>query len=123
MRETVRSLRAYFVFLGLVSIGQVALALSQARAIPVAIEAFDVLFGLAFLVAAARLPYLLQRHSWWLIGLVWVSIGFHMSVPSLAGLRPFSLVHLVLVVVLGLYVTRSVRRLAAEMTAPRRPAV
>jgi len=130
MRETVRSLRAYFVLSALLTL------LFDARALTVnyqglftvatAIAIIGIGFSLAFLYVGFSLPGLLTTSVGPVVTLLYVSTGwvvFVFVIGLLAGIAPFAVITLVLSLLILWYLLKNVRRLAAEAHVPSSAAV
>ena len=123
MRETVRSLRAYFIFSGLAGVffGVSALRINLlGTAIGTIVGLISIGFSLAFVYVGFTLPKLLRVSANRIVTLlyastVWTVIFFLLSLlgePSV-----FDLVALVLTLLILWYLLKNVRRLAAEAQA------
>lgn len=123
MRETVRSLRAYFIFSGLAGVffGVSALRMNLlGTAIGAIVGLISIGFSLAFVYVGFTLPKLLRVSANRIVTLlyastVWTVIFFLLSLlgePSV-----FDLVALVLTLLILWYLLKNVRRLAAEAQA------
>ncbi len=116
MRETVRSLRAYFIFSGLAGVFFAASALRvsllDAGVIGVILGLISIGFSLAFVYVGFTLPKLLRGSASRIVTLLYASAGwtvFFFLLSLLGGPSTFGLVTLV-------------RRLAAEaQAAPSEP--
>jgi hypothetical protein len=121
MKETVRSLRAYFILSGLATL------LSYSRALWVnfqgpiklasVIGVVGIAFSLAFLYVGFSLPALLTRSVGRIVTLLYVSTGwvvFVFFLGLLEGLAPVAVLTLVLTLLILWYLLKNVRRLAAE---------
>lgn len=126
MKETVRSLRAYFILSGLASLwfGLVGLAvdlrasISPAMILATTVGIVGVGLALAFLYVGICLPGLLRRASSAIIMLLYVNTGwagltFLLSLFN--GVQVGTVVVLALTLLILWYLLRNVRRLAAEM--------
>lgn len=124
MRETVRSLRAYFILSGLATL------VSYSRAVAVNYQGAFVLatvvgiigigFSLAFVYVGFALPGLLARSAGRIVTLLYVSGGWVLFVFVLGlveGLAPVAVFILVLSLLILWYLLKNVRRLAAEAQA------
>ena len=120
MRETVRSLRAYFILSGLatlLSYGRALWVNSQGAVIAIAIGIIGIGFSLAFLYVGFSLPALLRSSPGRITTLLYVSTGwvvFVFLVGLLEGLAPVALITLILSLLILWYLLKNVRRLAAE---------
>jgi len=121
MRETVRSLRAYFILSGLVSLVSSVSAFrvslmgpATIAAIPAAISA---VFSVTFLYVGFSLAGLLRTSVGQIITLLYASTGWSVLVfllSLLQGLDPVRLGVLILALLILWYLLVNVRRLAAE---------
>ena len=124
MRETVRSLRAYFILSGLATLISYGRALwvnfQGPLKLPTGIGIIGIGFSLAFLYVGFSLPRLLRSSAGRIVTLLYVSTGWVVFV-FLLGLReelaPIAVVTLVLSLLILWYLLRNVRRLAAEAQA------
>ena len=121
MRETVRSLRAYFILSGLATLFSYGRALwvnSQgAVSIATVIGVFGIGFSLAFLYVGFSLPGLLRSSAGRIAILLYVStvwVLFVFLLGLLEGLAPVALITLILSLLILWYLLKNVRRLAAE---------
>ena len=120
MRETVRSLRAYFILSGLATLFSYGRALwvnSQGAVIAIAIGIIGIGFSLAFLYVGFSLPALLRSSPGRITTLLYVSTGWVIFVflfGLLEGLAPVALITLILSLLILWYLLKNVRRLAAE---------
>ena len=125
MRETVRSLRAYFILSGLAELYVQAVALvstlrstiSMATVLVVLFAIVGIGFSIAFLYVGAVLPALLRSSVDRIATLLYVSAGWLVisSVPGFfVGNRPWAVVGLTIGLLIILYLLRNLRRLAAE---------
>jgi hypothetical protein len=125
MRETVRSLRAYFILSGLAELylqGVVLLsALRSTISVATVLTGFVAIvgigFAIAFLYAGALLPALLRNAVDRIVILLYVSAGWLVvsSIPGfLIGDRPWVVVGLAIGLLIVWYLLRNVRRLAGE---------
>ena len=125
MRETVRSLRAYFILSGLAELSMEALALvsavraaiSVATVLTILVAVVGIGFAIAFLYVGALLPALLRSAVDRIVTLLRVSAGWLIvsSVPGFfLGDRPWVLVGLAIGLLIVWYLLRNVRRLAVE---------
>ncbi len=130
MRETVRSLRAYFILSGLATLVSYARALwvnfQGPVAIPTIIGVIGVGFSAAFLYVGINLPRLLRSSASRVATLLYVSTGWVVFV-FLVGLReelaPIAVVTLLLSLLILWYLLKNIRRLAAEAQASSSGAV
>jgi len=125
MRETVRSLRAYFILSGLAELCMEALALvsavraaiSVATVLTIFVAVVGIGFAIVFLYVGALLPALLRSAVDRIVTLLRVSAGW-LIVSSLPGFfigdRPWVLVGLAMGLLIVWYLLRNVRRLAVE---------
>ena len=124
MRETVRSLRAYFILSGLATLISYGRALwvnfQGAFKLPTGIAVIGIGFSLAFLYVGIALPGLLRGCAGRVVTLLYVSTGWVVFV-FLLGLReelaPVAVVTLLLSLLILWYLLKNVRRLAAEAQA------
>jgi len=125
MRETVSSLRAYFILSGLAELCIEALALvaalraaiSVATVLTILVAVVGISFSIAFLYVGALLPALLRTAVNRIAALLYVSAGWLVvsSVPGFfLGDRTWALVGLAIGLLIVWYLLRNVRRLAAE---------
>jgi len=121
MKETVRSLRAYFILSGLATLFSYSRALwvnfQGAFMFPTLIGVIGIGFSLAFLYVGFFLPGLLTNSAARIVTLLYVSTGWVVFVFLLGlveGLAPVALVTLVLSLLILWYLLKNVRRLAAE---------
>jgi hypothetical protein len=125
MRETVRSLRAYFILSGLASLfltGSV-LRVSSQRPITIAtvVEVISVGFSLAFLYVGFALAGLLRSSAGRILALLYASTGWTLFVfllSLLQGVAPVALVTLILSLLILWYLLKNVRRLSTEAQVP-----
>ncbi len=130
MRETVRSLRAYFILSGLATLVSYARALwvnfQGPVAIPTIIGVIGVGFSAAFLYVGINFPRLLRSSASRVATLLYVSTGWVVFV-FLVGLReelaPIAVVTLLLSLLILWYLLKNIRRLAAEAQASSSGAV
>ena len=125
MRETVRSLRAYFVLSGLAELCIEGLALVSALRVPfsaaailrILVAVVGIGFGIAFLYVGMLLPALLRGAVGRIVTLLQVSGGW-LIVSSVhdfvVGDRPWVLFGLAIGLLILWYLLRNVRRLAVE---------
>jgi hypothetical protein len=125
MRETVRSLRAYFILSGLAELYVQAVAvvstlrstISMAMVVMVLVAFVGIGFSIAFLYVGALLPALLRSAVDKIVTLLYVSAGWLVvsSVPGFfVGDRPWVVVGLTIGLLIVWYLLRNVRRLAGE---------
>jgi hypothetical protein len=121
MRETVRSLRAYFILSGLATLFSYGRALwvnSQgAVSMATVIGVIGIGFSLAFLYVGFSLPGLLRSSAGRIVTLLYVSTGWVLFVfllGLLEGLAPVAVITLILSLLILWYLLKNVRRLAAE---------
>jgi hypothetical protein len=121
MRETVRSLRAYFILSGLASLFFSGSALRVSLQGPVTIasvvDVISIGFSLAFLYVGFSLAGLLRSSAGPIVTLLYASTGWAVFVYLLSllqGLSPVGLVTLILTLLILWYLLKNVRRLAAE---------
>jgi hypothetical protein len=125
MRETIRSLRIYFILSGLASLwlGLVGLAtdlqvgISPATIAAGAIGIVSVALALAFLYVGISLPGLLRNSSHGIVILLYVSAGWSILTSSLSllnGLQGRTIAFLTISLLILWYLLKNVRRLAAE---------
>lgn len=118
MRETVRSLRAYFILGGLATfVGDFLVTLQDPSVIPVVIRVITAAFALAFLYVGIALPRLLRRSVDRVIMLLYVSAGWsvlNFLLDLTQGFSPAEVGFLVVGLLILWYLLRNVRRLAAE---------
>jgi glycerol-3-phosphate acyltransferase PlsY len=121
MRETVRSLRAYFVLSGLATLFSYGRAIwvnyQGAASIATLIGVIGIGFSLAFLYVGLSLPALLRSSVSRIVTLLYVSTGWVLFVfllGLLEGLAPVAAITLILSLLILWYLLKNVRRLAAE---------
>jgi len=121
MKETVRSLRAYFILSGvatLISYGRALWVNFQGPvAIPTIIGVIGIGFSAAFLYVGINLPRLLRSSAGRIVTLLYVSTGwvvFVFLLGLLEGLAPIAVVTLLLSLLILWYLLKNIRRLAAE---------
>lgn len=121
MRETVRSLRAYFILSGLATLFSYGRALwvnyQGAISIATVIGVIGIGFSLAFLYVGLSLPGLLRSSAGRIVTLLYVSTGWVLFVfllGLLEGLAPVAAITLILSLLILWYLLKNVRRLAAE---------
>lgn len=123
MRETVRSLRAYFIFSGLAGVffGVSALRANLlGTAIGAIIGLISIGFSLAFVYVGFTLPKLLRVSANRVVMLLYVSTAwtvFFFLLSLFGGPSVFGLVALVVTLLILWYLLKNVRRLAAEVQA------
>lgn len=123
MRETVRSLRAYFIFSGLAGVffGVSALRANLlGTAIGAIIGFISIGFSLTFVYVGFTLPKLLRVSANRIVMLLYASTAwtvFFFLLSLLGGPSVFGLVALVLTLLILWYLLKNVRRLAAEVQA------
>ena len=121
MRETVRSLRAYFILSGVVSLVSSTSALRVSLMGPATIAAIpaaiSVVFSVTFLYVGLSLAGLLRTSVGQIITLLYASTGWSVLIfllSLLQGLDPVRLGVLILALLILWYLLVNVRRLAAE---------
>jgi hypothetical protein len=125
MRETIRSLRIYFILSGLASLwfGFLGLAadlqvgISPATIPATAIGIVGIGLALAFLYVGISLPGLLRNSSRRIVMLLYVSAGWAILTSLLSllnGLQGRTIAILAISLLILWYLLRNVRRLAAE---------
>ena len=125
MKETVRSLRAYFILSGLLSLfisGSLLRVTVQApitflTALVTVVAIITVAFGLAFLYVGFTLATLLRTSASRIVLLLYASTvwsSFHFLLGLLRGLASSEVVTLVLTLFILWYLLKNVRRLSAE---------
>lgn len=124
MRETVRSLRAYFILSGLATLFSysraVAVNYQGAFVLATVVGVIGIGFSLAFVYVGFALPGLLARSPGRIVTLLYVSAGWVVFVFVLGlveGLAPVAVFILVLSLLILWYLLKNVRRLAAEAQA------
>ena len=124
MKETVRSLRAYFILSGvatLISYGRALWVNFQGPvSIPTIIGVIGICFSAAFLYVGINLPRLLRSFASRIVTLLYVSTGwvvFVFLLGLLEGLAPIAVVTLLLSLLILWYLLKNIRRLAAEAQA------
>lgn len=129
MRETIRSLRAYFILTGLASLffgslgvaANLRSAISPATIVAAAIGIVGISLALAFLYVGGCLPALLRSSSHRIILLLYVSTGWAVLsflLSLLNGVQGVTVFVLVISLLILWYLMRNVRRLAAEAQQP-----
>jgi hypothetical protein len=119
MRETARSLRAYFVLVGVLSLGSAVSTFQSAES--TGLEGIRALlgavFGAGFLVAGIRLPRMLEGSTWFVKALLLANVTLQLALAAvllLAGASPATLVFPALYVAVSLYLIANVNRLGRE---------
>ena len=124
MRETVGSLRAYFILSGLLTAFPIALLLGGGI-FSVIVGLITVGFGLAFLYVGFTLPKLLRVSAGRIVTLLYANGGWTVLLYLLSLFRSPSaveLVYFILALLIVWYLLKNVRRLAAEaQAAPSEP--
>jgi hypothetical protein len=122
MRETVGSLRAYFILSGLAGcFTAYRINLLNAGIGGASVEVITVVFGLTFVYVGFALASLLRSSANRIVTLLYVSAGWSVCAFILSivgGASIFSVVTLVLSLLIVWYLLKNVRRLAAEVQAP-----
>jgi hypothetical protein len=129
MKETVRSLRAYFILSGLASlfIGlpdfavHLRAGISPATILAAAVGIVGIGLDLAFLYVGFCLPGLLQSSSHRIVMLLYVATGWAVLTSLLGllnGMKPGIVAFLGISLLILWYLLRNVRRLAAEAQHP-----
>jgi hypothetical protein len=121
MRETVRSLRAYFIVSGLASLfysgSALLVSLSNPVTVATALFVVSIGFSLAFVYVGFSLVGLLRNFVTSIVMLLYISAGWSVFVfllSLLGGLSPASLGILVITLLILWYLLKNVKRLAAE---------
>jgi hypothetical protein len=124
MRETVRSLRIYFLLSGLVSlwlgfqnlVSDFQAGISPVMILVIATGVASAGLALGFLYVGLFLEKLLQHSSNWIVMLLYASIGLALlsSTLSFLGGGVTAIVVLAVTLLILWYLLRNVRRLAAE---------
>ena len=121
MRETVGSLRAYFILSGLAgAFFALRVSLLGAGIFGLIVEILSIGFSLAFVYVGFTLPKMLRESASRIVTLLYVSAGwtvFFFLVSLLGGPSVFGLVSLILSLLILWYLLKNVRRLAAEAQA------
>ena len=124
MRETVRSLRAYFILSGLATLFSYGRALWVNFQGPFTFAAgvgvIGIGFSLAFFYTGISLPRLLRSSADRIATLLYVSTGwvvFVFLLGLLEGLAPVAVITLILSLLILWYLLKNVRRLAVEAQA------
>jgi hypothetical protein len=127
MRETVGSLRAYFILSGLAGIFSAIGLIYLSDIVGLVIALVTIGFSLAFLYVGFALAKLLRSSSSRITTLLYSSAGWSVLaflLSILGGLSTSALVTLVLSLLIVWYLLRNVRRLAGEaQAAPSEPPV
>jgi len=129
MKETVRSLRLYFILSGLASLwfGSVGIAvdlragISPATTLATAIGMVGVGLALAFLYLGVFLSGLLRNSSHRIVTLLYVSAGWVVLTSLLSflnGLQGGTIAFLLISLLILWYLLKNVRRLAVEAQNP-----
>jgi len=129
MRETVRSLQAYFILTGLTSlcfgtlsvVADLRSAISPAAIVAAAIGIVGSTLALVFLYVGGALPSLLRSSSHRIVLLLYVSTGWAVVsflLSLLNGVQGVTIFVLVISLLILWYLLRNVRRLAAEAKQP-----
>jgi hypothetical protein len=121
MRETVRSLRLYFILSGLagalISGSALRIYLQRNAAAEAAMRAMSVVLSLAFIYVGFRLSTLLRTSPGRVVAVLYASGGWTVAV-FLVGFfragRPVGLIGLLLVMLIVSYLLKNVQRLAEE---------
>jgi hypothetical protein len=129
MRETVRSLRAYFIFSGLAgvffAVSALRVSLLGVGVLGVIVGLISMGFSLAFVYVGFTLPKLLRGSASRIVVLLYASAGwtvFFFLLSLLGGPSTFGLVTLILTLLILWYLLKNVRRLAGEaQAAPSEP--
>jgi hypothetical protein len=126
MRETVGSLRAYFILSGLAgAFIAFRVALLGAGIFGVIVALVSVGFSLAFMYVGFTLPKLLRDSASRIVTLLYASAGwtvFFFLLSLLGGPSTYGLVSLILTLLILWYLLKNVQRLAAEaQAAPSEP--
>lgn len=121
MKETVRSLRVYFILSGLagalVSGSALRVSLEGSAMTEAALQTVSIALSVAFLYVGFGLAGLLRTSAGRVIAILYLSAGwsaFHFLIRLLRTGVPFGLVTLVLVLLIVWYLLRNIKRLAAE---------
>ena len=121
MRETVRSLRIYFILSGLANLfvwaSALRVGLQSPGTIGVIVEVISIGLSLAFLYVGFSLAGLLRSSAGRIVTLLYISTGWTVFVCLLSllqGISPVGLVPLILALLILWYLLKNVRRLAAE---------
>jgi len=127
MRETVGSLRAYFILSGLAGIfSALRINLLNASTMGAIVEVVTIGFSLAFVYVGLALSKLLRRSAGRITTLLYVSAGwtvFAFLLSIFAGPTALGLSTLILSLLILWYLLKNVRRLAveAQQAAPSGP--
>jgi len=126
MRETVGSLRAYFILSGLGGIfTALRISLLNAGIIGVLVEVITIAFSLAFVYVGFTLSKLLRSSANRVTMLLYASAGWSVCALLLSvldGPSAIAVFTLVLSLLILWYLLKNVRRLAGEAQAPQPPA-
>ena len=125
MRETIRSLRVYFVLSGLASLWlgcadiaqELHAGISFETGLAIVIGMVGIGLALAFLYVGIALSRLLRNSSQRIILLLYLSAGWAMLISFLSflnGVQGENVAFLVISLVILWYLLRNIRRLAAE---------
>jgi len=124
MRETVRSLRIYFILSGLANLfvwaSALRVSLQSPSTIGVIVEVISIGLSLTFLYVGFSLAGLLRSSAGRIVTLLYVSTGWTVFVYLLSllqGISPVGLVPLILALLILWYLLKNVRRLSAEAQA------
>jgi hypothetical protein len=121
MRETVGSLRAYFILSGLAGVfSALRINLLNAGIIGAVVEVITIAFSLAFVYVGFTLSKLLRSSASRLATLLYASAGwsvFAFLLSVLGGPSAIALFTLILSLLIVWYLLRNVRRLAGEAQA------
>lgn len=119
MRETARSLRAYFILAGILSLGGSVTTLQSQQS--TGLDGIRALLGLAFgagfLIAGIRLPRMLEGGALFVRVLICTIVGVQLLLGALlllAGAQPVTLVFPALYVAICAYLVTNVNRLVRE---------
>jgi hypothetical protein len=121
MRETIRSLRLYFILSGLagalVSGFALRVSLQSSATIETALRAISIALSLAFLYVGFNLAGLLRTSPGRVTAILYVTAGwsaFDFLIRLVRTGIPFGLITLLLVLLIVWYLLKNVQRLAAE---------
>jgi hypothetical protein len=124
MRETVRSLRAYFILSGLATLFSYGRALwvnfQGPFTFATVVGVIGIGFSLAFFYTGVSLPRLLRSSAGRIATLLYVSTGwvvFVFLLGLLEGLAPVAVITLILSLLILWYLLKNVQRLAADAQA------
>ena len=124
MRETVRSMRAYFILSGLATLFSYGRALwvnfQGPLTFATGVGVIGIGFSLVFFYIGISLPRLLRSSAGRIATLLYVSTGwvvFVFLLGLLEGLAPVAVITLILSLLILWYLLKNVRRLAAEARA------